>query len=76
MLIGRILQDKTYEQLSFERDYTSYFPIAVSVLKENKEKPVQLPDIKPGDTLVIHNNELIPADAILTKGKAWIASTP
>jgi Cu+-exporting ATPase len=32
MLIGRILQDKTYEQLSFERDYTSYFPIAVTKL--------------------------------------------
>ncbi|HNA97221.1 MAG TPA: heavy metal translocating P-type ATPase metal-binding domain-containing protein, partial [Chitinophagaceae bacterium] len=29
MLAGRILQDKTYRQLSFERDYTSYFPIAV-----------------------------------------------
>ena len=72
MLAGRIVQDKTHRQLSFERDYTSYFPIAVSVLKENKEKPVQLPDIKPGDTIVIHNNELIPADAILTKGKAWI----
>ena len=26
MLAGRILQDKTYRQLSFERDYTSYFP--------------------------------------------------
>jgi Cu+-exporting ATPase len=72
MLAGRIVQDKTYRQLSFERDYTSYFPIAVSVLKEEKEIPVQLPDIKPGDTLVIHNNELIPADGILTKGKAWI----
>jgi len=72
MLAGRILQDKTYRQLSFERDYTSYFPIAVSVLKENKEVAIQLPEIKPGDTLVIHNNELIPADGILTKGKAWI----
>ncbi len=72
MLAGRIIQDKTHRQLSFERDYTSYFPIAVSVLKENKEKPVLLPDIKPGDTLVIHNDELIPADGILTKGKAWI----
>jgi Cu+-exporting ATPase len=72
MLIGRILQDKTYRQLSFERDYTSYFPIAVSVLKEEKEIPVTLPELKPGDTLLIHNEELIPADGILTKGKAFI----
>lgn len=72
MLAGRILQDKTYRQLSFERDYTSYFPIAISVLKDNKEVPTTLPEIKPGDTLLIHNEELIPADGILTKGKAFI----
>lgn len=72
MLAGRILQDKTYRQLSFERDYTSYFPIAVSVLKENNELPTALPDIKPGDTLLVHNGELIPADGILTRGKGFI----
>lgn len=72
MLAGRILQDKTYRQLSFERDYTSYFPVAVSLLKDNQEIPAQLPDIKPGDTMLIHNEELIPADGILTKGKAFI----
>lgn len=72
MLAGRIVQDKTYRQLSFDRDYTSYFPVAVSVLKNEKEVPSLLPDIKPGDTLLIHNEELIPADGILTKGKAFI----
>ena len=72
MLVGRALQDKTYRQLSFERDYTSYFPIAVTMLKDEKEIPTMLPDIKPGDTLLIHNEELIPADGILTKGKAFI----
>lgn len=72
MLAGRLLQDKTYRQLSFERDYTSYFPIAVSVLKQEKEVPTLLPDIKPGDTLFIHHEELLPADGILTKGKALI----
>ncbi len=72
MLAGRIVQDKTYRQLSFERDYTSYFPIAVTVLKEEKETPTTLPDIKPGNTLLIHHEELIPADGILTKGKAFI----
>ncbi len=72
MLAGRILQDKTYRQLSFERDYTSYFPVAVSVLKEEREVPTTLPEIKPGNTLLIHNEELIPADGILTKGKAFV----
>lgn len=72
MLAGRILQDKTYRQLSFERDYTSYFPVAISVLQNEKEIPTALPDIKPGNTLLIHHEELIPADGILTKGKAFI----
>ncbi|MHA4808606.1 heavy metal translocating P-type ATPase [Flavitalea flava] len=78
MLAGRVLQDKTYRQLAFDRDYTAYFPIAVSVLKEDKissihkEIPTSLPDIRCGDTLRIHNGELIPADGILTRGKALI----
>lgn len=72
MLVGRVLQEKTYQQLSFERDYTSYFPIAVTVIKDNKETPTALPDIKVGDTILIHNEELIPVDGLLTKGKALI----
>ncbi len=72
MLVGRVLQDKTYGQLSFERDYTDYFPIAATVLKDGEEQPTILPQIKTNDTLRIHNNELIPADGILIKGKAQI----
>jgi len=72
MLVGRVLQDKTYKQLSFERDYTSYFPIAITRIKEQKEEIVTLPDIRLDDTLLIHNHELIPADGIITKGKALI----
>jgi Cu+-exporting ATPase len=72
MLVGRVLQDKTYQQLSFERDFTSYFPVAATLVKDGKEVPVSLPDIKPGDTLLIHSNELIPADGICTRGKACI----
>ena len=72
MLAGRILQDKTYEQLNFDRDYTAYFPIAVSRINNNKEEIVTLPNIQLDDTLLIHHQELIPADGILTKGKALI----
>lgn len=72
MLVGRILQNKTYQQLSFERDYTSYFPLAVTVLKNDIETPVALPQLKVNDTLLIHHDEIIPADGILTRGKALI----
>jgi Cu+-exporting ATPase len=72
MLAGRILQDKTYQGLSFDRDYTAYFPIAVSVIKEEKEIPTMLPELKNGDTIRIHNNELVPADGIIVRGNALI----
>lgn len=72
MLIGRVLQDKTYQQLSFERDYTAYFPIAVTRIKNEQAESVALPDIVLDDTLLIHHQELIPADGILTRGKALI----
>ncbi len=72
MLIGRVLQDKTYQQLNFERDYTAYFPIAVTRIKNDQAESVALPDIILDDTLLIHHQELIPADGILTRGKALI----
>lgn len=72
MLVGRVLQDKVYQQLSFERDYTSYFPIAITKITSEKEEIVSLPDIKLDDTLLIHSQELIPADGIITKGRALI----
>lgn len=72
MLIGRVLQEKTYQGLSFDRDYTAYFPIAVTVMEGEKETQVALPDIKTGQTLLIHHSELIPADGILVKGEALI----
>jgi len=72
MLVGRVLQDKTHSALSFERDYTSYFPIAVTKMVADTEMTVALPQIRLDDTLLIHNQELIPADGILTRGKALI----
>lgn len=72
MLVGRILQDKTYQSISFDRDYKSFFPIAVNVLKNEKVIPTQIDNIKAGDVIQIYNNELIPVDCILSKGKAEI----
>ncbi|MCY7420395.1 MAG: heavy metal translocating P-type ATPase metal-binding domain-containing protein [Chitinophagaceae bacterium] len=72
MLIGRTLQEKTYARLNFDRDYTSYFPVAVTRLAKGGEELVTLPEIKFNDTLLIHNSELIPADGILTSGYAVI----
>ncbi len=72
MLLGRVLQDKTYQNLEFDRDYTSYFPIAVICVQDGVEKPVQLSELKKGDVIRIHNEEIIPVDGILSKGNAFI----
>jgi Cu+-exporting ATPase len=73
LLVGKFFQQKTYSFLSFERDYKSYFPIAVTRLnKKRKEETVQVYDIKSGDRLLIRNEELIPVDGILISGKAQI----
>ncbi|MFB9054066.1 heavy metal translocating P-type ATPase [Formosa undariae] len=73
LLLGKFFQQKTYSFLSFERDYKSYFPIAVTkIVSETEEIPIQIYDIKKGDRLLIRNEELIPVDGILIKGKASI----
>ncbi|WP_430400805.1 heavy metal translocating P-type ATPase [Flavobacterium sp.] len=73
MLLGKLFQQKTYSFLSFERDYKSYFPIAITKLtNEGKEIPVQVYDIEKGDRLLIRNQELIPVDGILISENASI----
>ena len=73
MLLGKLFQTKTYDFLSFERDYKSYFPIAITkVLPNGTEEAVQVYDIEKGDRLLIRNQELIPVDGILISEKASI----
>ncbi|WP_166964920.1 heavy metal translocating P-type ATPase [Yeosuana marina] len=73
LLLGKFFQQKTYTFLSFERDYKSYFPIGITkITSEEKEESIQVYDIKKGDRLLIRNEELIPVDCILIKGRAHI----
>lgn len=71
MLLGKLFQQKTYDFLSFERDYKSYFPIAVTkIVSTGEEIPVSVYDIEKGDRLLIRNQELIPVDGILISENA------
>ena len=73
MLLGKLFQQKTYSFLSFERDYKSYFPIAITkILPDGNEIPIQVYDIEKGDRLLIRNQELIPVDGILISDKASV----
>jgi Cu+-exporting ATPase len=73
MLIGRYFQNRTYQSISFDRDFTSYFPLGVSLINSDySEKQISVADLKVGDRIKIHNDEIVPADAILFFGKAII----
>lgn len=73
LLIGKFFQQKTYSFLSFERDFKSYFPIAVTKINLDKsEENTQIYDIVKGDRLLIRNQELIPVDGVLISGNANI----
>jgi len=73
LLLGKFFQQKTYNFLSFERDYKSYFPIAVTRISSNqKEENIQIYEVNKGDRLLIRNQELIPVDGILINGNAQI----
>ncbi len=72
MLIGRWFQSRTYQSISFDRDYKSFFPIAINVISDGKIIPTQIEKVKVNDIIQIHSNEIIPVDAILSKGIANI----
>lgn len=73
MLLGKMFQIKTYSFLSFERDFKSYFPIAITrINSDSSEESIPVYDIVKGDRLLIRNQELIPVDGILISESASI----
>ena len=72
MLLGRLVQQRTYQSISFDRDFTSFFPIAVNVKRANGFVGVPINELKIDDIIQVYDNEIVPADAILSKGTASI----
>ena len=72
MLIGRWFQNKTYDSFSFDRNYKSYFPLGVTIIKDGIEKNIPVTQLQKTNRIIIRNEEMIPADAILIKGFANI----
>lgn len=72
LLVGKWFQQKTYDSLSFERDYRSYFPLAVTYLTGGEWKTKPLSSVKVGDRLKVRNGELIPVDGYLLRGTGAI----
>ncbi|HEY8935669.1 MAG TPA: heavy metal translocating P-type ATPase metal-binding domain-containing protein [Cyclobacteriaceae bacterium] len=72
LLIGRWFQSKTYETLAFDRDFKSYFPLAVHKLFKSTWKPTVIYELQQGDQIKIRNMEIVPADSILLDEYAFI----
>ncbi len=73
MLMGKIFQKRTYSALSYDRDYKSFYPIAVTKVDFNgKQDHILLSDLKIGDRIMVRNQEIIPVDAILINGEGNI----
>ncbi|MEO8794675.1 MAG: heavy metal translocating P-type ATPase metal-binding domain-containing protein [Daejeonella sp.] len=72
LLLGQWVKQRTYYHLSFERDYRSYFPVAVTVIREEGEKALPINELVVGDRILIRNNEIIPADSILMKNEGYV----
>ncbi|MGI9526074.1 MAG: heavy metal translocating P-type ATPase [Weeksellaceae bacterium] len=72
MLIGKWFQRRTYQSLAFDRDYKSFYPIAVTQITPTGNQNILLSELKKGDRILLRDEEILPADAILMKGTANI----
>lgn len=72
LLIGKWFQGKTYQWLSFERDYRAYFPVAVLRKSKNGTELCLIENLEVNHEILIRNEEIVPCDAILLSEKATI----
>jgi len=72
LLAGRVFQQKSFEWLSFDRDYRAYFPLSCLRRERGCDLAVPITRLKPGDRIVVRHQELVPADAILISGQGRI----
>nr|WP_262908821.1 HAD-IC family P-type ATPase [Hymenobacter translucens] len=72
MLIGKWVQQHTYDALRFDRDFTSYFPVAVTRLTAEGEQSISVKELRKGHRIRVRNQEVVPADAVLLRGAGQI----
>lgn len=68
LLIGKIIQQKSFDRLTFDRDYKSYLPLAVNVISgpdDTQGYSVSLNKLKQGMICRLRSDEIVPADALV-----------
>ena len=72
LLIGKILQEKTYDAMNFERDYKAYFPLSATIKQNEIEKSIPVSNLMIGSRIIIRQSEIVPSDSILMNGDGLI----
>lgn len=72
LLIGRWFSRAAWDRLSFERDYKSFFPLAVMRRTSEGDATVVIGQLQVGDRVVLRPGDLIPADARLLSDRTRI----
>lgn len=72
LLIGKWFQNYTYQSLSFEHGYKSYFPISAHLRSAGHWISRSIDQLKAGDHIMVKNEEIIPCDGVLLRGEARI----
>ncbi len=73
LLIGKWFQNLTYASLSFDRDFSSFFPVAIQRLQADLSKEiVPVEQLQIGDLIEVRNEEIIPCDSELLSAETFI----
>lgn len=72
LLIGKWFQNRTYQSLSFDRDYSSYFPVAIHRITTTGTEIIPVEHLQKGERILVRNEEIIPCDCLLLSEEAQI----
>jgi Cu+-exporting ATPase len=72
LLCGRWFQQRSFDALSFDRDYRSYFPLAVRRREPTGDRSIPISDLRVGDHMVVRHQEIVPADSRLISPEAHL----
>ncbi|MEZ5022461.1 MAG: HAD-IC family P-type ATPase [Chitinophagales bacterium] len=70
LLIGKWFQSRTYENLSFDKKYSSFFPLAVLKKVADAYDITRIKDLDKGDIIKLRNGEILPVNAQLLDDQA------
>lgn len=72
LLCGRWFQQRSFDALSFDRDYRSYFPLSVLRREAEGDRAVPVSALRVGDRIVVRHQEIVPADSRLLSPEAHL----